>query len=157
MADHYELGEVIGEGGYAAVKIGTSKVDPSKKFAVKVIKRKDMSKDDEDAVMQEVRVLKGLHHRNIMQLHDFFEEPNEYYMILEYLKGGELFDRIVKKTSYNELEARDIVFILLQAIKYLHEKNIVHRCTSQCLLQLRNSAPLSSLVFLPFANCSLFQ
>lgn len=127
MAARFEIGEQIGEGGYAAVKIGTSKVDPSKKYAVKILKRRDMSKDDENAVMQEVKVLKGLHHRNIMQLHDFFEEPDEYYMILEYLKGGELFDRIVKKTSYNELEARDIVFILLQAIKYLHEKNIVHR------------------------------
>jgi calcium/calmodulin-dependent protein kinase I len=43
------------------------------------------------------------------------------------LEGGELFDRIVKKAFYNEKEARDLVFILLKAIKYLHDKGIVHR------------------------------
>ena len=51
----------------------------------------------------------------------------EFYVVLEYLEGGELFDRIVKKSYYNEKEARDLVFLLLQTIKYLHDQDIVHR------------------------------
>jgi serine/threonine protein kinase len=49
-------------------------------------------------------------------------------MVLEFLEGGELFDRIVKKTFYNEKEARDLVAIILNAIKYMHDHDIVHRC-----------------------------
>ena len=41
--------------------------------------------------------------------------------------GGELFDRIVEKVVYNEKEARDLVSTLLQAVKYCHDRGIVHR------------------------------
>ena len=58
---------------------------------------------------------------------DFFEEPHNYYIVLEYLTGGELFDRIVSKSNYNEKEARDCVKLALRALKYIHELNIVHR------------------------------
>lgn len=58
---------------------------------------------------------------------DFFEEPHTYYIVLEYLTGGELFDRIVSKQYYNEKEARDCVKLVLRALKYIHEQNIVHR------------------------------
>eukprot|EP01034_Spumella_vulgaris_P032935 gene32935-40654_t len=46
---------------------------------------------------------------------------------MEYLEGGELFDRVVKKTQYNEAEAREVVVILLNAIKYCHDNETVHR------------------------------
>lgn len=41
--------------------------------------------------------------------------------------GGELFDRIVQKVVYNEKEARDLVTTLLEAVKYCHDRGIVHR------------------------------
>lgn len=44
-----------------------------------------------------------------------------------FLDGGELFDRIVKKATYNEKEARDLAKTLLGAIKHMHDRNIVHR------------------------------
>ncbi len=47
--------------------------------------------------------------------------------LLELLEGGELFDRIVKKTCYSEKEARDLVHVLYRAIKYCHDRNVVHR------------------------------
>lgn len=43
------------------------------------------------------------------------------------MPGGELFDRIVSKTFYNELEARDLVRTLLRTVQHLHDQNIVHR------------------------------
>lgn len=120
------LGEILGEGGYSVVKLGTSKLDKSK-VAVKIITRKDLSEQDTESLRQEVAILKSLNHKNVTKLVDFFEEPNFFYVILEYLDGGELFDRIVKKTYYSEKEARDLVFTILLTIKYLHDQNIVHR------------------------------
>ena len=122
----YKLGEQIGEGGYSVVRVGTSTID-KKKVAVKIVKRQGLSQEDEESLRSEVEILLKLRHPNIVQAFDFFEEVPQFYVILEYIDGGELFDRIVKKTFYNEKEARDLVFIVLTAIKYLHDKNIVHR------------------------------
>ena len=58
---------------------------------------------------------------------DFFSEEKHYFLVLEYMEGGELFDRIVKKSFYNEREARDLVCTLLSAIEYCHLHNIAHR------------------------------
>ena len=60
-------------------------------------------------------------------MHAFYEESEYYYLVMEIMDGGELFDRIVQKSFYNEKEARDLVKILLEAINYMHERNIVHR------------------------------
>lgn len=122
----YKLGEQIGEGGYSVVRVGTSNID-KKKVAVKIVKRQGLTDEDEESLRSEVQILLKLRHPNIVQAFDFFEETQQFYVILEYIDGGELFDRIVKKTFYNEKEARDLVQIVLTAIKYLHDQNIVHR------------------------------
>jgi serine/threonine protein kinase len=122
----YKLGEQIGEGGYSIVRVGTSNID-KKKVAVKIVKRQGLTQEDEESLRSEVDILLRLRHPNIVQAFDFFEEVPQFNVILEYIDGGELFDRIVKKTFYNEKEARDLVCIVLSAIKYLHDKNIVHR------------------------------
>jgi len=122
----YTLGDQLGEGGYSVVKLATNNIDKSN-AAVKIITKKDLPENDIESLQQEVSILQELHHKNVTRLIDFFDEPDYYYMVLELLEGGELFDRIVKKTYYSEREARDLVFTILMVIKYLHDQNIVHR------------------------------
>ncbi len=122
----YKLGEILGEGGYSIVKLGISTID-KKKVAVKIVTRAGLSSEDEQSLRSEVKILSALNHPNVVRALDFFEEDKYFYVVMEYLDGGELFDRIVKKTFYNEKEARDLVKVLLTAIKYLHDKHIVHR------------------------------
>ena len=93
----------------------------------KVIDRKNLAIEDEQSLQSEVSILKQLKHQNIVTCSDFFAEEKKYYLVLEYMEGGELFDRIVKKSFYNEKEARDVVYTLLSAIEYCHSNNIVHR------------------------------
>lgn len=75
--------------------------------------------------------------------------------------GGELFDRIVKKVVYTEKEARDLVTILLEAVKYCHDRGIVHRdlkvSSTRTIFRYKSSSSVSS--FWPFrflcrVNCS---
>jgi serine/threonine protein kinase len=122
----YDLGRVLGEGGYAVVKEGTSKIDRSK-VAVKIVNRSKMDKAHEDALRYEVNLMKSLDHKNIVRAFDFFEEKESFFVVMELIKGGELFDRIVKKTCYHEGEAQQLARVLLGAIKYLHDQNVVHR------------------------------
>ena len=85
-----------------------------------------MSDSDVEALKQEVDILGKLRHPNITRLVDVFEEEKYCYVVLEYLDGGELFDRIVQKSFYSEKEARDLVFTVLKAIKFCHDQHIVH-------------------------------
>lgn len=126
IGSRYKMGELLGEGGYSQVKLAVDLVT-KEKVAVKIVKRVGIDPSDEQALRDEVQILKELDYPNITKLYEFFEEPKSFYVVLEYLEGGELFDRIVKKAFYNEKEARDLVFILLKTIKYLHDKGIVHR------------------------------
>eukprot|EP00604_Paraphysomonas_vestita_P002370 CAMPEP_0174819304 /NCGR_PEP_ID=MMETSP1107-20130205/2449_1 /TAXON_ID=36770 /ORGANISM="Paraphysomonas vestita, Strain GFlagA" /LENGTH=319 /DNA_ID=CAMNT_0016032535 /DNA_START=301 /DNA_END=1260 /DNA_ORIENTATION=+ len=71
--------------------------------------------------------MKSLNHPNIVKFVDSFEEEKFFYVVLEFLPGGELFDRLVQKTFYNEKEARDTVRIICEGIKYCHDRGIVHR------------------------------
>ena len=97
----WELGEVLGEGGYSVVKLATNK-ETNQKAAVKIVRRVGISKEDEESLLEEVRILKSINHPNITSVFDFFEEKKHFYVVMELLEGGELFDRIVKKSFYNE-------------------------------------------------------
>ena len=120
------LNEVLGEGAYSVVRPAVARRS-GERVAVKIINRAGLSADDENDLRTEVSILRRLKHPNIVRLIDFFEEPLTYIIIMEYVMGGELFDRIVKKAFYNEKEARDCVSALLNAVKYLHDRDIVHR------------------------------
>ncbi|OQR99104.1 calcium/calmodulin-dependent protein kinase [Achlya hypogyna] len=122
----YTLGKKLGEGTFSVVKEGTHKVT-GKKYAIKCIKKQGLTQEDLDALHEEISILKKMEHPNIMTLHEVFSETAYYYLVTEYMEGGELFDRIVEKTYYTEKEARDLVLILLNAIKYCHDRNVVHR------------------------------
>ena len=99
-----------------------------------MIDRSELAEEDEKSLRNEVAILKLLKHRNIVTCIDFYAEEKTYYLVLEYMEGGELFDRIVKKSFYNEREARDVVFTLLSAIEYCHSHDIVHRYAHQRVL-----------------------
>jgi calcium/calmodulin-dependent protein kinase I len=124
--NHFTIGKVLGTGGYATVKEAVS-VDDGKVVALKIMNRDRIDAAGELSIRNEVSLLQSLNHPNIVRGFDFFEEPKTFYFVLEKIDGGELFDRIVKKTHYNEMEARNLVRVLLNAIKYCHDRNIVHR------------------------------
>lgn len=122
----YKKGKQLGKGGYATVFEAIDR-ETGQRFAVKEIIRAGMKKDDEDALRLEIEILGSLHHPSIVRQFEFFEERDKFFIILEILEGGELFDRIVKKTSYNEDEARALIIILFKAMKYCHNSHIAHR------------------------------
>lgn len=122
----YQTGKVLGKGAFATVKLCKNKAT-GKKAAVKIVDRANLKPEDETGLRQEVAIMQTLHHPHIVQLLDFFEEEKFYYLVIELMEGGELFDRIVKRTAYNEKQARDVVKILVEAIKYCHDNDIVHR------------------------------
>jgi tRNA A-37 threonylcarbamoyl transferase component Bud32 len=138
FTDIYELGEEIGQGAFSTVRLGINR-QTKEKCAVKCISKQRIPIEDEAALKQEVLILRALNHPNILKCYGFFDENEFYYLVMEYMAGGELFDRIVQKTFYSEKEARDVVYILLSTIHYCHIRNIVHRDLKPENLLLSNS------------------
>ena len=87
-------------------------------FAVKCFaKTAKLNEEEIVSLKEEVQVLRTVDHPNIIKLYEFYEESDKFYMVTELMEGGELFDRIVKKTFYTEKEARDLVKILLSVLQ----------------------------------------
>lgn len=122
----YKLGKQLGEGAFSTVKEGSHQ-QSKESFAIKIVTKAKLSKEDEVALKDEIQVLEELKHKHIIRLFDVFEEPQYYYLVTEKMMGGELFDRIVQKSYYNEKEARDVCLILFDAMKYCHDHNVAHR------------------------------
>ena len=85
-----------------------------------------MPPSDDAAIYDEVAILASLDHPYIVPLIDFFEEKDCYFIVMELMSGGDLFDRIGKKKAYSEADARDLCSKMLKAMAYCHTKNIAH-------------------------------
>lgn len=123
----YRLKGVLGTGAFSTVREGYHRSNVDISYAIKCINRKKLSEEDEAALLDEVAILKEMNHVHIIRLYDFFEEPSTYYLVMERMRGGELFDRIVAKAYYSEKEARDTCKIVLEAVLYCHDHHVAHR------------------------------
>mmetsp|Transcript_4127 Transcript_4127/g.6212 ORF Transcript_4127/g.6212 Transcript_4127/m.6212 type:complete len:522 (+) Transcript_4127:207-1772(+) len=123
--DIYQLNARLKSGSFATVCRGTHRAT-GKKVAIKCVLRKDLPPSDDAAIYDEVAILASIQHRYVVPLIDFFEEKECYFIIMELMCGGDLFDRIGKKKSYNERDARDLCRKMLEAMRECHSNNIAH-------------------------------
>ena len=70
-----------------------------KTFAVKIITKLKLSDEDERSLADEISALKVLKHKNNIKLYDIFDEGKNMYLVTKLMRGGELFNRIVTKSS----------------------------------------------------------
>ncbi|KAK7933548.1 hypothetical protein WMY93_004444 [Mugilogobius chulae] len=81
----------------------------------------------EHLIENEVAVLRKVKHPNIIMLIEEVDTPSELYLVMELVKGGDLFDAITSSAKYTERDASVMVYNLAAALKYLHSVHIVHR------------------------------
>ncbi|KAH9902184.1 Pkinase-domain-containing protein [Xylariomycetidae sp. FL2044] len=124
----YTLLERLGKGHFAEVFLCVEK-STGQRYAVKIFTKhpgmEERSKTD--GLQQEIAVLMGVSHPNVLCLKDTFSEKNAVYLVLELAPEGELFNYIVMKQKLSEDETRKLFIQIFQGIKYLHDRNVVHR------------------------------
>ncbi|KAL1023741.1 hypothetical protein UPYG_G00045430 [Umbra pygmaea] len=125
ILDKYKVGKVIGDGNFAVVKDCVER-STGMEYALKIIDKRKCS-GKEHLIENEVAVLRTVKHPNIIQLIEEVDTPTELYLVMELVKGGDLFDAITSSTKYTERDASVMVYNLAGALKYLHNMNIVHR------------------------------
>jgi len=146
----YRTGKTLGSGTYAIVKEAIH-IKTGKYYACKVINKKLME-GREHMVRNEIAVLKKVSsgHPNIVTLHDYFETSHNLYLCFDLCTGGELFDRICAKGSYNEPDAADLVRTIFKGVKYIHECGIVHRDLKPENLLFRTPAEEADIMIADF-------
>ena len=102
---NYVLGRDLGKGTFGEVMVGTHTLT-GEKVAIKVLeKEKIIDVHDVERVAREIHILKIVRHPTIVQLYEIIETPKELYLIMEYARGGELFEYIVNRKRVREKDA----------------------------------------------------
>ncbi|KAM6209596.1 LOW QUALITY PROTEIN: myosin light chain kinase family member 4 [Sarcoramphus papa] len=126
ISSYYNVSEneILGGGRFGQVHKCEEKAT-GLKLAAKIIKAKDPKQKDE--VKNEINVMNQLNHVNLIQLYDAFESKNDIVLVMEYVEGGELFDRIIDENC-NLTEMDTILFIkqICEGIQYMHQMYILH-------------------------------
>nr|XP_009507224.1 PREDICTED: myosin light chain kinase 2, skeletal/cardiac muscle-like [Phalacrocorax carbo] len=126
ISSYYNVSEneILGGGRFGQVHKCEEKAT-GLKLAAKIIKAKGPKQKDE--VKNEINVMNQLNHVNLIQLYDAFESKNDIVLVMEYVEGGELFDRIIDENC-NLTEMDTILFIkqICEGIQYMHQMYILH-------------------------------
>lgn len=120
FSQQYTLLEKLGKGHFAEVFLCVEKATGTR-FAVKIFTRQPgvEERSKTEGLQQEIAVLMGVSHPNLLCLKDTFDEGNAVYLVLELAAEGELFNWIVMKQKLSEDETIRLFTQLFQAIKYL--------------------------------------
>jgi len=81
----------------------------------------------EETLANEIDILGSIHHQNVVGLRAIFDTDETLFIVMELMKGGELYEEIVRRKSFTEKDASYIMSQLFSALAYLHERGIVHR------------------------------
>ena len=119
----------LGSGSFGRVFL-VSHNETKELFALKTIEKRKimMTYGKLDIIYDEINIHSKLYHQNIIQLYSVYEDDETINIILEYAKGGNLYQLIKdEKNGFSESKAFDYFIQVINAVYYLHSNNIIHR------------------------------
>lgn len=125
--DFYKLTEdTLGSGAYASVRTAIS-ISSGQEFAVKLVSKHEHG-HTRSRIMREVDTFNLCkHHPNIVQLNEWFEDSDYFYLVFEKMRGGPLLNHIQRKVCFTEQEASKVVGDIVVGLKFLHDHGVAHR------------------------------
>ncbi|XP_048548698.1 CBL-interacting protein kinase 11-like [Triticum urartu] len=127
LMGRYEIGKQLGQGTFAKVYYARN-LATGQAVAIKMINKDKVTKVGLiEQIKREISVMRLVKHPNVLQLFEVMATKSKIYFVLEYAKGGELFNKIVKEGKLNEDAARRYFHQLISAIDYCHSRGVYHR------------------------------
>ena len=120
------LGKKLGNGAFATVRLATH-IKTKEIVAIKIFDKQKLREKDKIQLEREINILKKVKHRNIVNLYNVVNSKNSIYLIMEYIKGIELFFYVNDKKRLSEAEACQYFQQIISGIEYLEKLKIVHR------------------------------
>ena len=127
--DEYTILKELGKGSYATVKLAINKNNRNK-YAIKIYTKKALlDPQKKNTVNNEIKILRQLDNINIVKLYEVIDTPTFLYLVMEYIEGISLLDKIKKDTNhfFEEQRALKLFVQIIKAIIYCQNKNICHR------------------------------
>lgn len=121
----YERLSKLGEGASGIVE-RVKNTSTGEVVALKTI-QKGVGEADKEEVDTEIRCLRRLRHRNIVNLVEAVESESHIWIVMECADGGGLYDRIISMDHFSEKAAAGIIKQVLRAVHYMHSMGVVHR------------------------------
>jgi serine/threonine-protein kinase len=127
--NRYQVIKVLGMGSYGIAYLVDDNNHPGRQFVLKQVKpSKKRNGEGTQLIQYESRILKELNHPQIPKLQDQFVFHNHQFIVMDYVKGDNFEDLIFKHgNKYNEIESFSILRELLEIIRYIHSKKLIHR------------------------------
>ncbi|XP_051125801.1 CBL-interacting protein kinase 23-like [Andrographis paniculata] len=123
----YELGRTLGEGTFAKVKFAKN-MDTGENVAIKIMdKEKVLKHKMVGQIKREISTMKLIRHPNVIRLYEVMASKTKIYIVMEFVTGGELFDKIATRGRLREDEARKYFQQLINAVDYCHSRGVYHR------------------------------
>lgn len=125
----YHLEKTIGKGSYGRVKLATD-LRTGERLAIKFIAKASMTKPAHwTRIQREINIMSLSSHPHIIRLHEWKETEEDVMIVMDFVPGKDLFERIndKKEKRYGEAEARAVFRQILSALDYCHQNRIVHR------------------------------
>lgn len=122
---HYRIEKLLGEGGMGSVYLAKD-LKNNRLVAIKsLFSHLALQPTVLERFRHEASTMAGLHHLNVVQLHDFIDNDG-LYLVMEYVEGEELSDYIIRKPIAWE-QAVEMFLQILDAVSYAHRRGIIHR------------------------------
>ncbi|CAN8298527.1 unnamed protein product [Cochlearia groenlandica] len=126
LMDRYEVGRLLGQGTFAKVYYGRS-VHTNESVAIKMIdKDKVMRVGLSEQIKREISVMRLAKHPNVVELYEVMATKSRIYFVIEYCKGGELFNKVAKGKLREDV-AWKYFYQLINAVDYFHSRGVYHR------------------------------
>ncbi|CAI0544824.1 unnamed protein product [Linum tenue] len=123
----YELGRTLGEGTFAKVKFARN-VENGENVAIKILDKEKVLKHKMIAqIKREIATMKLIRHPNVIRMYEVMASKTKIYIVMEFVTGGELFDKIASRGRLKEDEARKYFQQLINAVDYCHSRGVYHR------------------------------
>ena len=151
----------LGRGADAVVYEGMDMYSKSK-VAMKLVSLHSGESEERRAELirrhlLETQILSSISHDNIVKALDHSEKPERLIMVMEYIEGGDLLNRITELVKVKEEHARELALSLASAIDYIHRLNIVHRDIKAENILLRSANDLFDVVLTDFGLAAYCQ
>ncbi|XVF65922.1 hypothetical protein PTKIN_Ptkin09bG0289900 [Pterospermum kingtungense] len=126
LMQRYELGRLLGQGTFAKVHYARN-LENSMSVAIKVIDKEKIVKVGMiDHIKREISVMRLVRHPNVVELYEVMASKTKIYFVMEYAKGGELFNKIAKGKLKEDV-ARRYFQQLISAVDFCHSRGVYHR------------------------------
>ncbi|KAA8494516.1 CBL-interacting protein kinase 23 [Porphyridium purpureum] len=123
----YLIGETLGQGAFGKVKLGKH-TETGVQYAVKIIEKKEIAANSMAAnVKREISIMRQLHHPNIVNFHEVLISKASLFIVMDLVKGDELYELLRKRGHLTERDAKHIFGQLVHGVAYCHEQGIYHR------------------------------